>query len=511
MNSLNFIAGIAGPWVTTEAPVALIVLPLIMAVICAILPKEKMAWLIVLITTLICSVLSFIVLQEVMTKGVIDYALGGWDPPLGIAFRIDGLNAPVLLLISLIGVVCSIYALRSVSAEIEPKKRAPFYAAFLVSFAGLLGMVVTGDAFNVFVFLEVSSISTYVLVAMGASRDRRALDSAYSYLILGSIGATFFVIGVGFLYMQTGTLNMLDMANILRESESTRVTQVAFAFIVVGLGLKLAMFPLHLWLPGAYAYAPTFVTAFLAATATKAALYLLLRFVFTIFDPTADFIISALTWLLAVLGVIGMFAASFQAIFQTDARRLLAYSSVAQVGYMLLGVGIGTIAGVTAGYVHLIGHAVTKGALFLCLGAFWYQFGITRVSDFKGLGKTMPWTMGAFTVAGLSLIGVPLTIGFQSKLAILQAAADKGWWWAVAAIVFTSILALIYIGRMLEAAWLQERPQVDGVDVATREAPVSMLIAMWTLAISCVVFGVNASWPLDLAGRAASVIMGGAG
>ena len=304
---------------------------------------------------------------------------------------------------------------------------------------------------------------------------------------------------------------MVDIANSLRDTGRTRVTQVAFAFIVVGLGLKLAMFPLHLWLPGAYAYAPSFVTAFLAATATKAALYLLLRFVFTIFDPTADYIISALTWLLAVLGVVGMFAASFQAIFQSDARRLLAFSSVAQVGYMLLGVGMGTLAGVTAGYVHLLGHAMTKGALFLCLGAFWYQFGITRISDFKGLGKTMPWTFSAFTIAGISLIGVPGTVGFVSKWALLEAAADKGWWWAVAAIVFTSILALIYIGRMLEAGWLQERPKHDGVDVATQEAPASMLVAMWTLAVACVVFGVNTSWPLDLAGRAASVLMGGAG
>lgn len=498
-------------WITQEAPVAIVVLPLIMGAICAVLPKERIAWFCVLITTLICSALSFVILREVMDGKIISYGLGGWAPPLGIEYRIDGLNAPVLVLISLIGVVCSLYALRSITAEIEPKKRGPFYGAFMIAFAGLLGMVVSGDAFNVFVFLEVSSISTYVLIAMGASRDRRALNAAYNYLILGSIGATFFVIGVGFLYMQTGTLNMAGIAEALAQDGNTRVTQVAFAFIVVGLGLKLAMFPLHLWLPGAYAYAPSFVTAFLAATATKAALYLLFRFVFTVFDPTADYIVSALTWLLAVLGVVGMFFASFQAIFQSDARKLLAYSSVAQVGYMLLGVGIGTMAGVTAGYVHLLGHAMTKGALFLCLGAIWYQFGVTRISDFKGLGKIMPWTTGAFTVAGISLIGVPGTVGFVSKFALLTAAADKGWWWAVAAIVFASILALIYIGRVLEAAWLQDRPQIDGVDVATREAPPSMLIAMWILAIACVVFGVNASWPLELAGQAASVIMGVAG
>ncbi len=492
-----------------EAPVMLVVLPIIIAALCAVMPSEKMAWGATLATTLFCTFLSISVLAQVLSTGVIDYALGGWEPPLGIAFRLDGLNAPILLLISLIGVFCSLYGYRSVPNEVEPKKRAPFYAAFLVCFSGLLGMVVTGDAFNVFVFLEVSSISTYVLVAMGASRDRRALNAAFNYLILGSIGATFFVIGIGFLYMETGTLNMLDMAAKLAEAgPSSRVTQVAFAFIVVGLGLKLAMFPLHLWLPGAYAYSPSMITAFLAATATKAALYLLMRFVFTVFDPSADFIVSTLAWILAVTGVIGMFAASLQAIFQTDARRTLAYSSVAQVGYMLLGIGMGTALGVQAGYLHLINHAMIKGCLFLCLGAFWFQFGITRISDFTGLGKTMPLTMSAFTLGGLSLIGVPLTAGFQSKLALLNAAADVGWWWAVGAIVVSSLFALIYIGRMLEAAWLHERPQLDGVDVATREAPLTMLIPMWVLAIASVGFGINAAWPLELSRLASDLMMG---
>ncbi|MEE9348222.1 MAG: monovalent cation/H+ antiporter subunit D family protein [Robiginitomaculum sp.] len=497
-------------WIVREAPVALIVLPLMMAVITAILPRERLAWLVVMGTTIACSVLSFIVLREVLANGVVDYALGGWEPPLGIALHVDGLNAPILFLISVIGALCTLYAMRSVTAEVEPKKRPPFYAAFLVSFAGLLGMVITGDAFNVFVFLEVSSISTYVLVAMGSSRDRRALNSAYNYLILGSIGATFFVIGLGFLFMETGTLNMIDIAATLKAAGGgSRVVQVAFAFIVVGLGLKLAMFPLHLWLPGAYAYSPSYVTAFLAATATKAALYLLLRFVFTIFDPSADFIISSLTWLLAVLGVVGMFAASLQAIFQNDARRLLAFSSVAQIGYMLLGIGMGTALGLTAGYTHLLGHAMTKGALFLCLGAVWYRYGITRVSELNGLMKTMPLTATAMIIAGLSLIGVPGTIGFISKWALLTAAADNGWWWAVGAIVATSILALIYIGRMLEAILLQEPPKIDGETVARNEAPLTMLIPMWTLALACIYFGINSAWPIELAGRAAAVLGGG--
>ena len=503
-------SGFLTGWLSVEAPVLIVVLPLIIGAICAVMPKDKIAWLLAFITTLICSALAFDLVMQTRGEQVLSYALGGWDPPFGIEYRIDGLNAPVLLLISVIGVICTLYALSSTEAEIEPKKRAPFYAAFLIGFAGLLGMVTTGDAFNVFVFLEISSIATYVLVAMGASRDRRALNSAFNYLILGSIGATFFVIGVGFLYMETGTLNMVDMADKLAVmGDVSRVSQVAFAFIVVGLGLKLAMFSLHLWLPGAYAYSPTAITAFLAATATKAALYLLFRFVFTVFDPSLEFIGATLTWLLAVLGVIGMFVASFQAIFQSDARRVLAFSSVAQVGYMLLGVGMGTALGLSAGYVHLINHGIIKGALFLALGAFWYRYGIVRVSDFKGLGKIMPWTMSAFTIAALALIGVPGTAGFVSKFQLLTAAADNGWWWAVGAIVVTSILAVIYMGRMLEAAWLQPAPEVNGKPVQKREAPLPMLVGLWTLAIAAIVFGIVPSWPVELANGAAQVMLGG--
>lgn len=381
----------------------------------------------------------------------------------------------------------------------------------MVSLAGLLGMVTTSDAFNVFVFLEVSSISTYVLVAMGASRDRRALAAAYNYLIMGSIGATFFVIGIGFIYMQTGSLNMIDIAGILQETGAmdSRVTQLAFAFVVIGLGLKLAMFPLHLWLPGAYAYAPSFITAFLAATATKAALYLLLRFVFTVFDPDWSFVATSLTYLIAGLAIIAMLAASLQAIFQKDVRRVLAYSSVAQVGYMLLGIGMATTLGVTAGYLHLINHAMMKGALFLAVGAFWYRFGITRVDEMRGLGRTMPWTMAAFTVAGLSLIGVPGTVGFVSKLTLVRAAAENGWWWAVGVIAVTSILAIIYIGRLIECAYFQPPPKYGAVPAVKNEAPLMMLIPLWILAGSAVVFGINAEWTTSLAEVAAGVLDAG--
>ena len=208
------------------------------------------------------------------------------------------------------------------------------------------------------------------------------------------------------------------------------------------------------------------------------------------------------------MGVIGMVFASLQAIFQTDVRRMLAFSSVAQVGYMLLGVGIATTASVAAGYLHLLNHAIIKGGLFLALGAMWYRFGITRMEDFRGLGKTMPLTMGAFTVSGLSLIGVPFTAGFVSKLNLTVAAADAGWVWAVGVIMITSILALIYIGRVLLLAYFQSPPIVNGVVVDRNEAPVAMLIPMWALALASIFVGIESDALVDASTRAAELLLG---
>ena len=479
-------------WLWEHGPAFLIAVPLIMAAVTAIIPNRKLSWVTTTLLTAVLLIAATALAQYELANGIPIYAMGGWEPPYGISLVFDSLSAPLLVLIAAIALLTMVYAMPATMAEVEPKKQAPYYAAFLLCMAGLMGMVVSGDAFNVFVFLEVSSISTYVLVAMGASRDRRALVSAYNYLILGSIGATFFVIGIGFLYMETGTLNMADMARILSESDGgSRVAMIAYGFIIVGLGLKLAMFPLHTWLPGAYAYAPTQVTAFLASTATKAAIYLLIRFSFFVFNPEFDYVAAVLGYLILGLGVVAMLFASAQAIFQTDSRRTLAFSSVAQVGYMLLGIGVATTASVAAAYLHLINHAIIKGGLFLAVGAMWYRFGITRGEDFKGLSKTMPWTMGAFTICGFSLIGVPFTAGFVSKVALAQAAAEQGYWWAVGIIMLSSIMAVLYVGRVLMNAYFQDPPEVNGKACVKNEAPLMMLIPMWILALSSIAIGMN--------------------
>ncbi|MEE2527033.1 monovalent cation/H+ antiporter subunit D family protein [Hyphobacterium sp. HN65] len=507
---MEFLSSLLPAHVAEHAPALVVVAPLLMAAVAAIMPNGRLGWGVALLTTAVSAVLAVAIVVEVQTGGVISYAMGGWQPPAGIEFRIDNLNAVLLLLIAALGLLSTIYALPSVADEIAENRQALFYSAFLVCFAGLLGVAITGDAFNMFVFLEISSISTYVLVGMGAGNDRRALTAAYNYLILGTIGATFFVIGVGFLYMATGTLNMADMAERLPDMSDNRVVQAAFAFIIVGLGLKAAMFPLHLWLPNAYAYAPNFVTSFLATTATKVAFYTLVRFLFDVFWPDAPFVQVSFLWVFAVLGIIGMIVASVQAVFQDDARRLLAFSSVAQVGYMMLGLGIGTAAGVSAGMLHLVNHALMKGALFMALGAFAIRFGVRRISDLNGFARSMPFTSVAFTIAGLSLVGVPMTIGFWSKWYLGVAAFENGWWWAVAALILSSLIALAYVARMLAAIWVAEPHHDRSGGIASARAPWLMLVPMWILAFANIWFFFQPDFLVSLTNAAAEAALNGA-
>jgi multicomponent Na+:H+ antiporter subunit D len=485
-------------------PALQVVAPLLGSVIAALVRKGAIAWLVTLAVAWSMPVISFSLLLEVMANGPVSYALGGWAPPAGIEYRVDHANAFLLVLVSIMAALVTTYAPRSIADEIAPERQAWFYSIFLLCLTGLLGMIITGDAFNVFVFMEVSSLATYVLIAMG--RDRRALVSAYQYLVIGTIGATFYVIGVGILFAMTGTLNLVDIAGRLEAIESARPIIAALAFIGVGIGLKLALFPLHLWLPNAYAYAPSAATAFLASTATKVAVYLLLRFFFSVYGVDIAFGGTPAANMVLVLAVAAMLAPSVVAIFQANVKRMLAYSSVAQIGYIMLGIALVSQTGLTGGISHLFNHAVIKGALFLSVGCMVYSTGITRIEQMSGIGRTMPLTMGAFVLAGLGLIGVPGTAGFVSKWFLITGAVEQGLWWLAAVIVFSSVLAVIYVGRIVEIAWFRA-PAASAV--AQRNPPVEMLAITWVLAAATVYFGIDTRISAGVAGQAAELFLAG--
>ncbi len=490
--------------IAANLPALQVVLPLLGAIICAFIRRGVWAWSVALIISLAMPLISAGLLIQVLDGGPISYAMGGWTPPIGIEYRVDVFNAFLLLLVSLIGAVIMPYAKQSVEKEIAPERQAWFYTLYLLCLCGLLGIAITGDAFNVFVFLEISSLATYALIAMG--RDRRALLAAYQYLIMGTIGASFYVIGVGLLYSMTGTLNLADMANRLQEIENSRAVLAALAFLTVGISLKLALFPLHVWLPNAYAYAPSMVTAFLAATATKVAVYLLLRYFFTVFGASVIFAQLPIAEIFLILSLAAMFGASIVAVFQENVKRMLAYTSVAQIGYITLGIAIENKTGLTGGLVHLFNHALMKGALFMAIGAVFYRIGSVRIDDLAGLGKRMPITMGAFVIAGLSVIGAPGTVGFVSKWYLGLGAMEQGWWWLAFLIVASSLISVVYIGRIVEVVWF--RP----LSVAAKRAeepPLSMLLPTLLLVAATIYFGFDTSATANIAGRAAEWLLTG--
>lgn len=485
-------------------PVLQVLVPFIAAPLLVLIGSRRLAWPMALAASAAATVIAFLLLMQVIGGEVISYQIGGWAPPWGIEYRIDAANAFVLLLVSGIGTLVLAYAKESVAAEIAEKHHTLFYTAYLLCLTGLLGVTATGDVFNVFVFLEISSLSTYVLIAQGASRDRRALTAAYDYLIMGTIGATFFVIGIGLLYMATGTLNMADIAGRIAEQGSNRTVRAAFAFIVVGMGLKVAIYPLHLWLPNAYTFAPSAVTAFLAATSTKVAVYVLMRFMFSVFQPGFAFEINTLELIIIPFAVLAMFAASFIAIFQSDFKRMLAYSSIAQIGYILLGIGLLSESGLTAAVAHLFNHGITKAALFMGVGALVLRTGGSFYTQVQGMGQRMPWTSAAIVIGGLSLIGVPGTAGFISKWVLVQAALEKGWWPVALLIVASSLLAVIYVWRVVEA--LYTKAPADGVG---GDPPLSMLIPLWIAALACIYFGFDTNMTLGASRMAAQGLLAG--
>ena len=487
----------------SNLPALQVVIPLVAAPVCLLLRNPRHAWAWSTVVSWLVLAMALLLVQRVTAGGTLSYAIGAWATPWGIEYRVDMAGALMALIIAAIGAIVMPYAWRSIQHELHKTHTGLFYTCYLLCLTGLLGIVVTGDVFNLFVFLEISSLSSYVLISLGSTR--RALTAAYQYLVMGTIGATFILIGVGLLYMMTGTLNMMDLSQRLPEVADTRTIRVAFAFVTVGVSIKLALFPLHIWLPNAYTFAPSVVSAFIAATATKVGVYVLLRFFFTVFGIRFSFAAMHVGEILMLLAVAAILIASLVAVFQDNVKRMLAYSSVAQIGYIILGISLASTAGVSAGVLHLFNHALIKGALFLAMGCIFLRLGSVELKDMHGLARQMPWTMAAFVVGGLSLVGIPLTAGFISKWYLVSAVLADGYWPLAVLVLVSSLLALMYIWRVVEAAYFN----VPGAEMRkVKEAPAVMLIPTWLLIGANLYFGVNASLIAGLAQRGADVLIG---
>lgn len=436
---------------------------------------------------LFLTVLSFYLIFNGMKQPLI-YEVGGWEPvnnvPIGIHLVMDGLSVFILLITSLIGFLSAIYSISYIKRYTAENN---FYALLSLMIAGMNGVILTGDMFNLYVFLEIAVIASYALVAFGT--EKQELEASFKYQVLGGVASLLILFSIGMLYWKTGTLNMGDISNILANSESGFFLTFTQILLITGFGLKAAMIPFHAWLPDAHSSAPSPISAMLSGVLIKAVgIYAILRLFFNLFIISYE-----ISLVITVIGALSMVIGVFLAIGQWDLKRLLAYHSISQMGYVIIGVGMGMIImvrggdksiaslAIAGGLFHLINHAVFKGLLFLNAGAVEYVTGTRNLKMLGGLSKYLPVTTSTSLGASLSISGIPPFNGFFSKLIIIIAAI-KGQFYLLAALaVIVSIVTLASFMKFQRYTFFNKKTFTKKV----KEVPFSMCFSMIVLVILC--------------------------
>lgn len=475
---------------TSPFPILIIIAPLISSFLIPLLGwwRKEFCYPLMIVALSISVISSIAVLDRVIGNGVIHYYLGNWDPPWGIEYVIDHLNAFVAVIVSGISLIVGISSKKLVEKEL-PKKISYFYCMFLLQVTGLLGIVVTGDMFNLYVFLEIASLAGYALIAIG---EDGAPFASFNYMIYGTIGACFYLLSVGYLYIATGSLNMADLSRLLPNLYHSRVVLMAFAFFIVGVSIKAALFPLHVWLPDAYTYAPSAVSSLIAPLTTKVGAYVLIRIMYTVFHPYFSMELIPAATILSWVAACAILFGCIMALGQTDLKRMLAYVLIAEVGYIVLGAGLGNRTALTGAILHILNDALMMAALFLVAGAIAFKSGNRNIHHFKNLNRKMPLTMAAFTIAALSVVGIPPTCGFFSKWYLVLGAIEAKGWFFVGVLLLSSLLSAILFFRVLEKAYfkpLSDTPHRSDEEIAMEEAPLSLLIPILVVTAGILVFG----------------------
>lgn len=482
-----------------QAPLVTVLAPVFGALVVTLFGRKHavMAWPVTLMALGVSCVGGLVTLCNMLASGgELRYRLGGWEPPFGIEYRLDGLSSLVVLAIVLIGLVNAVFAKTRVAAEIG-EKTPFFYTLYLLLLAGLCGIVMTNDAFNLYVLIEITSLTSYALIAMG---NRRAALSSFNYVIMGTVGASFYLLGVGYLYIKTGTLNIDDMRSVMAENDlwgDSSIT-IAFILILVGLWTKMAFFPLHGWMPNAYSYAPTAVSTLMAPLMTKVMVYVMLRVMLFVFGPEFSFAGAQVDNIVVALAVVAIVAGSLLALARTDIKKMLTYLIVAEVGYMVGGAWIGNEIGLTGAAYHILSDAAMTFCLFLAVSIIVLRTGDHRLSAFNGLFKTMPLTMIGFTVGALSMIGLPPTCGFFSKWYLVSGGIEAERWDYVGALLFSSLINALIFFRIFERAYFGkiDDEQFRGEDSDSVPAeplervPWSMLVPLFIAAAAVLFVGV---------------------
>ncbi|GAB7094738.1 monovalent cation/H+ antiporter subunit D family protein [Halolamina litorea] len=467
----------------SDLPAMLVAFPMLFSVLVLLagLVRQDSGWPVAAVGAAV-QVVAAAVLANRAFEETVTYVVGGFSAPFGIELVVDGLSATMAVLVAVVALAVLAY-----SRVAGPRSNA-FYAVYLLLVGGLTGMSITGDIFNMYVFLEITGLAAYALVASGEG-GRSAL-AALKYLIVGTIGASLFLLGIGYAYVATGTLNMADLsAQLLEVGYGDPLVQASFALLVIGLFVKVAVFPLHAWQPDAYAGAPDSVSAFISALVSTVAAYALIRIVFTVF--TIDFLQAnpEARSLLAAGAVVSIVFGSVLAVSQTEIKRMLAYSSVSQFGLVVGAVAVANETALLGATIHLVGHAVMKGGLFLAAGLIATATGARTVDDYAGLVQRLPLGAGAFGALVLGMVGVPPAVGFVGKWYVALGAVEAESWPLAVVILASTLLTLAYFARILERMFFREPASTDA---GSAQVSLGMKATVVVAALAAVVLGMLA-------------------
>jgi multicomponent Na+:H+ antiporter subunit D len=475
-----------------QYPAIIVISPLISAFFISISGwlRKGICFYIALVSLTLSFLSSLLLLKVIITHGVVQYHLGGWPPPWGIAYYIDHLNGLMLVVVSGVALLNLIGSKRQVKEEF-PEKIGAFYTLYILLVTGLLGIVITGDAFNLYVLLEIASLTGYGLISMG-DEDRGPL-SALNYLYLGTIGACFYLLGIGYLYIITGSLNMADISRILPDLYQSRALFTAFIICMTGIFLKMAIFPMHGWLPNAYTFASSPASSLVAPLVTKVMVYVMIRLMFSVFGVKFLFQVISSGEFIVWIGIASILFGAIMALSQKNIKRMFTYIIISEIGYMVGGAWLGNRISMSGSILHMLNDAIMTLGAFMFLGII-EQKGVGHdLDDVRGLTRKMPFTMGGFIICALSFIGVPPTCGFFSKWYLLLGSLKAGHMGFMVALILSSLVNVILFFRIIEVTYFQ-----SGSDHAhnnhhaeeIQEAPLSALVPFLVVVSLLVAIGI---------------------
>lgn len=471
-----------------QLPAILFLLPLFAAISMPVVCLKHRHWsqpisLTILAAMVLVSILN---LHNVVNHGEVRYAFSGWTAPLGIEWVADGLASVILVLLSVLGLLGVVF-----TGPTSPKalggRIVHYYTLILLFFSALTGIVFARDLFNLFVFLEVAAISSYALIGVAGGR---ALFAAFRYLILGTIGASIYLLGVSYLYAVTGTLNMADMADKLPFLLGSKALVGGLLFIFIGLGIKMALVPFHAWMPEAYAYAPDSVSPILASLLTKIALLAWVRIIYWVLNASIVVYGIPILLLVAVLGALAAVIGASLALAQRDLKMMFAYGGISHIGIILIGIGQGNQTGFVGGIFYLLNDAVMQAALFFLAGVAFCHYGVRTIDDIGRVGKQAPWLTGSLIVIALGMVGLPPTGGFFGKWNIILGALEAGNYVSVAAVVLSTLLTLAYFVKLFEGIFRQTSTRLD---VQFGEIPLSFKMTLGVTSAAIMLLGLFSS------------------